>query len=210
MESLLITQSLLSAWNYLFAAREGGEEKAEEDFMRTLRREPSETSEAMQKGINFESLCYQIADGKFNPDLGGYPETYEGASKIASLIKGGQYQVRLSDHIEVGGLDFLLYGILDVLRAGVIYDIKFKTKSIGSIDTLAGSYFESAQHPAYLYLVPEAIRFEYLVSDGIDLYKEVYRREDTRKIGDIIEEFSASIKRMGLWDLYTEKWKSRY
>lgn len=223
--SFLITQSLLSAWQYLFSAREGGEEAAKEDFLRVLRREPGEQTEAMREGAAFESLCYRIADGQDvmqpaaivydsddlpdnAPPAPHIPYGYDGACKIAEIIKDGQYQVKLSRHIRVGEVDFLLYGILDCLKAGVIYDIKYKTKSFGSV-YLPGTYLDSPQHPVYLCLVPEASRFEYLVSDGRDLYREVYTRADSRSIGDIISEFTASLFDMGLWNLYTEKWMAK-
>ena len=67
MARYLITQSLLSSWNYVFDCFEGYEDEAREEFMQTLRREKGEQSEAMLKGIAFENLCYSIADGSFRP-----------------------------------------------------------------------------------------------------------------------------------------------
>ena len=54
--------------------------------------------------------------------------------------------------------------------------------------------------------MPEAYEFQYLVSDGEDVYIETYRREQSRSIGEIIHDFLESIKAMGLMDLYKEKW----
>ena len=122
--------------------------------------------------------------------------------------KGAPSQIRVQREIEVLGYTFLLYGVLDSLQAGVIFDVKYKSKSFGSLD-LAGSYLDSPQHPAYLYLVPEAHEFQYLVSDGTDLYREVYPREETRSITDIISEFITSIEAMGLLDIYLEKWVAK-
>lgn len=224
MARYLITQSLLSSWNYTFDCFEGYEEEAREEFMQTLRREKGEPSEAMLKGIAFENLCYSIADGTFRPglELSGpcnpnsgelmerqiYPFGYQGACKVAEFIKGAPVQVKAQREITVGGTDFLVYGVLDALKAGTIYDVKFKNKSFGSLD-LAGCYLDSSQHPAYFYIVPEASEFKYLVSDGSDIYTETYRREDTPYIGDIIRDFVDSLAGWGLLDLYKEKWLTK-
>lgn len=224
MARYLITQSLLSSWNYMFDCFEGCEEEAREDFIRTLQREKGEQTEAMLKGIAFENLAYSIADGSFrpayqmsfpcNPNSGEpmeskiYPPGYQGACKVAEIIKGAPVQVKAQREIVVGDMTFLVYGILDALKAGTIYDVKFKNKSFGSLD-LAGSYLDSPQHTAYFYLVPEATEFKYLVSDGTDIYIEPYRREDTPFIGDIIYEFIDSLAGWGLLDLYKEKWLTK-
>lgn len=63
MERYLITQSLLSSWAYIFNAYEGYEEDAMESFLSTLRREPSEPTEAMLDGIDFENAVYRLASG---------------------------------------------------------------------------------------------------------------------------------------------------
>lgn len=221
MERYLITQSLLSAWSYTFDCFEGYEDDAKEDFLRVLRREKGEPTEAMQNGIDFENLVYSIANGTFEPEYKAsglvepntgevmerfeYPKWYEGAKKVADIIAGAPIQVKASANIEVDGISFLLYGILDALKAGTIYDVKFLNSKMGSVD-LYGKYLGSAQHPAYFYLIPEANDFKYLVSDGSELYIESYRREQCRFIGDIIHDFIASIKEMGLYELYKVHW----
>ena len=224
MARFLITQSLLSSWGYMFNCFEGCEDDAREEFMRALRREKGEPSEAMLKGIAFEKLVYSIADGSFRPgcemalpcepnsgepmEHRTYPPGYQGASQIAEIIKGAPVQVKAQRELTVNGMTFLVYGILDALKAGTIYDVKFKNDSFRSLD-LAGNYLDSPQHPAYFYIVPEALEFQYLVSDGSDIYIETYRREDTPFIGDIIGEFIAGIEAMGLLELYKEKWLAK-
>lgn len=205
MQRYLITQSLLSAWAYTFDCYEGCEESAQEDFLRVLRREKGEQTEAMLNGISFENAVYATANGKLNP-TGHKWEV--GIRQVADIIKGAPVQVKAQSEITVDGIDFLVYGILDALKAGTIYDVKFKNKSFGSLD-LAGDYLNSPQHPAYFYIVPEASEFKYLVSDGFDIYIETYRREDTAFIGDIIREFIESITIMDLLDLYKEKWQAK-
>ncbi len=195
-----ITQSLLSAWTWMYHAYDTDE--AEEAFLRALRREPSEDSEAKRNGRMFESLCYAFADGKDQE----HPWA-NGAKDIGEIIKGGARQVTCSATMSVKGEEFLVYGIMDVLMAGIIYDIKFSTKSFGSVD-LAGKYLDSPQHPTYFYLAPSAYEFKYLVSDGEDVYIEPYRRKDTKPLKDIMSNFIDYLKFTHKWDEYTTYWRA--
>ena len=156
MERFLMTQSLLSAWAYQFDCFEGCEDDAQAAFLRTLNREPGEVTEAMMNGRTFEDRVYRAAEGK---TIRSDAKWREGALAIAEIIRGAQIQVKVSREIVVDGMTFLLYGILDALKAGVIYDVKFLSKSLSSADVY-GKYLQSAQHPAYFYLVPEAREFQ--------------------------------------------------
>lgn len=204
MERYLITQSLLSSWAYSFNAAEGFEEEAKADFLRTLHREKSEPNENMLNGIEFENEVYMAAASVPRPP---HKKWEEGIVKIAPIIQGAPVQVKVARELQVGDMTFLVYGILDALKAGTIYDIKFLNSSMGSSE-LAGKYLESPQHPFYFYLVPEAFEFQYLVSDGKDLYIEKYSREDSRQASDCIAEFISSITQLGLLDIYKEHWKA--
>lgn len=224
MARLLITQSLLSAWQWLYKARDAypfdedkadaAEAKAEADFLRILRREPGEPSPAMLAGRDFEALCYDIADGRFRPGRNVesgepmFPPTYPGALQVARIINGGAWQVKASKRVSVGGRDFLLYGVLDAVKAGTIYDIKFKSRPLGSVD-LPALYADSPQHPAYFELCPEATRFEYLVSDGTLLYTEAYEHGDTPPIEAIIADFMTYLDRACLLSVYKHHWTAR-
>ena len=202
MPRYLITQSLLSSWLYIYNCAEGYEEEAYMDFLATLNRIPSEQNEAMKAGSDFEALVYQIADGKeADPKAKGI----DGAEKVAPYVAGGQYQVRLQRELKLNDMVFLVYGVLDCLKAGEIFDIKFKTKSFGSAD-LAGAYLESPQHPAYFYLCPEAYKFTYLVSDGKELYTEEYTPDMCRPISEFISMFYQFLYDTNLLDTYKEKW----
>lgn len=204
MEKYLITQSLLSAWEYMFDCHEGCEEDAKADFLLTLERQKKPQTEAMLNGIAFENEVYAHAHGlPRNP----HDKWEPGIRKVAAIVGNAPVQVKAMRDIEVHGIPFLVYGILDALQAGVIYDVKFRNKSLGS-DDIYGKYINSPQHPAYFYIVPEAVEFRYLVSDGEDVYQEVYTRENTRFIGDIISEFISSISSMGLLDTYKGHWKA--
>lgn len=202
MEKYLITQSLLSAWGYMFDCPEGFEEEAKADFLRSLDRQKKEPTQAMLNGLAFEDQVYAQAHG-----LPREPhEQWEcGIRKVASIIGNAPVQVKAKREIEVCGMTFLVYGILDALQAGIIFDVKFRNKSLGS-DDIYGKYLDSPQHPAYFYIVPEATEFRYLVSDGEDVYQEIYARENTRPVGEIIKEFVASMESMGLMDRYKQHW----
>ena len=201
--SYLITQSLLSAFGYTFDAYDG--EGAYESFLKTLKREPIEKTAAMTNGIEFENEVYKAA---LSLPRRQHPKWEAGIESVAGIIKTAPVQVKAHREITVGGVDFLVYGILDALKEGVIYDVKFSSKSFGSAE-LAGKYLNSPQHPAYLYLVPEAYKFEYLVSDGKDLYRESYDRQETQDISEIIAEFLSTINEMGLLDIYKKFWVAK-
>ena len=198
-----ITQTLIGSWQYMFDCREECQEEAREDFLKTLNREPKEPSEAMLKGLEFENIAYQIArgiDGDYNPAM------IDGAKLVADIIKGSQIQVSVKRPIEVYGMTLLVTGVLDALRAGTIFDVKFSSKSFGSAE-LAGKYLNSPQHPAYFYLVPEARDFIYTVSDGVDLYLERYTPKMSKSFNEICTEFLKSIDEMGLMPVFLEKWE---
>lgn len=201
-----ITHSLLSSYAYQFECREECREDAREEFLSALRGEKSEPTEAMLNGIAFENIVYGLADGRCIPNDDNYKKWFLGARQISDIIRGGQIQVRLSREIEVDGMRFLLVGVLDALKAGVIYDVKFKNKNFNSIEVY-GDYYGSSQHPAYFYLCPEAYAFEYLISDGESLYSEVYLPKDGPTIGYLIHNFINGIKASGDFETYIENWK---
>lgn len=184
---LLITATLLNSWKYLFN-NQAGEESQEtlyNDFLKVLKREPTETTPAMALGNEFEKECYE---GKV-----------EGISEI---IKGGAFQLSASKIETIGNYNFLLYGRIDVLKNGVIYDIK----RVGKYSDVQ-KYYTSVQHVMYLKLIPQAKEFKYLISDGECIYTETYDRNDIiEPIETIIINFVNWLKRNDLFDLYVEKW----
>ena len=186
----LITPSLLNSWKY--AISQENEYGNLDDFIKTLSREPIPSNEAMQNGYKFED--YMIAN---------YEPT-----------KNGCYQVKLSKDITTKTGTYVLYGRLDCLKAGRIFDYKYT----GSYDV--GKFFNSYQTLIYFEICPEANSFEYLISnnykDGktleeINLYHEIYLREDLDlNIHDEVDSFIEWLKTNNLYDLYTNLWKSNY
>ena len=200
MDRYLMTHSLLSSWMYVMQENPYEDMTTEKDsyaeFLAALKREPIPTTEAMQKGIDFENLVTDITLGRGDQTH----SWYEAASAVARTIKGGLLQYKVSREIVVKGITLLLYGRLDALKAGTIYDIKFS----GSYDV--GKYIDSTQHPTYLELVPEAKQFSYLVSNGSYVWTETYRRDETPSIIPTIEDFLDWLQLQGLMNLYKEKW----
>lgn len=124
MERYLMTHSLLSSW--LYAMKDSSYEDATterdsyDEFMKTLRREPTETTKAMQNGIDFENLVTKIVNGESSQIrstetqdgqqrlLDAKPLTenqwYDAANQIANIIKGAQLQYRARRIIQVGDM----------------------------------------------------------------------------------------------------------
>ena len=203
MSRYIITHSLLSAWLY---AMKGNpyedlttEKDSFQDFLKVLNREPTQTTEAMQNGIDFEDLVTAILSGAGDPEH----RWYSAAKKVAAYIKGGVLQFNAYRLLEVDGTEILLHGRLDALAGGKVWDIKFsKTYD-------RGKYLESTQHPVYLKLIPEAKEFTYIISDGNTVWTETYRRDETGDVCQTISEFLAWLRTMALLDLFKEKWVAR-
>lgn len=197
MARYMITHSLLYSWLYAMQDNpHGGERDAYQKFLQVLRREPTPTTEAMQMGIDFENLVTDILHDKGHVDN----KWFEAAFDVADIIRGGVLQFKAKRDLQVNGLDILLYGRLDALKAGVVYDIKFsKTYE-------RGKYLHNTQHPVYLALLPEAREFSYLVSNGSSVWQETYRREETEDAQNIISDFLVWLDRQGLMELYKGKW----
>lgn len=201
----LMTHSLLASWLYLMKGNPFEDATTEkepfEDFLRTLRREPSQPTVAMQNGIDFENMVNSIVLAQANPIY--FDKKWEDAARnVASLLKGSQLQYRAKKLISCHDIDFLLYGRLDALKAGVIYDVKF-SKAYDK-----GKFIDSTQHPTYLELIPEAYEFTYLISNGQNVWMETYRREETPSIYPVLSDFVDWLQAVNLTETYKEHWEA--
>lgn len=171
-----------------------------EDFIKVLNKEEFEPSESIIKGYEFEAYMQE-----------NYEET-----------KNGAYQVVVSK--EHG--DYLLYGKVDCLKGGIIYDYKY-TKNYD-----VGKFFGNHQTLMYLEMVPEASKMVYLITnkfevedyadiDYMDTDKieytvgDIFREEYTKDmfpetIDSVLHKFETWLKAYNLFDLYAEKWKCKY
>lgn len=199
----LITPSLLNSWAYIWNCVDNiqekesdeicledkkaeAQEKALQDFLKTLNREPIEPNFFMKQGIEFEDECYQ------------------GKTCVSPIIKGGAYQIVGTKNVNIDGINFLLYGRLDVLKGGIIYDIKRVMKYTPQ------KYFKSYQHGFYFELFDDAYEFQYLVYDGKELHIETYYRDQCVDLKQVIREFMKWLSDNGLLKLYFDKWVSKY
>lgn len=173
-----------------------------EDFIKVLNKEEFEPTESISKGFEYEKYMQE-----------NFEETLNGA-----------YQVKVSK--EHG--DYLLYGIIDCLKGGIIYDYKY-TKNYE-----VGKFFNNHQTLMYLEMVPEAKKMVYLITNKFTkemslsaplnyeycgeyeyVVGEIYREEYTKDMfpetmDSILHKFQQWLKRYNLFDLYTEKWKCKY
>lgn len=171
-----------------------------EDFIKVLNKEPFEDTESIIKGKAFEKYMQE-----------NYKETLNGA-----------YQVKVSK--EYG--DYLLYGIIDCLKGGIIYDYKY-TQNYD-----VGKFFNNHQTLMYLEMVPEARKMVYLITNKFEKIEyadnnfkdiksvaydigDIFREEYTKDlfpetIKTVIHKFEEWLKIYGLYETYTEKWKCKY
>lgn len=187
--SLLLTQTLINSWLYLYQVNDGEYyDKAYQDFLKTLKRIPLEDNEIFARGREFEK---QVINGE-------YKEIYD-------IIKGGSYQVSKKKELVVDNLDFTVYGIADFIKNGVIYD----TKRVNQYELQKYQY--SSQHLIYLYLFDDCYEFTYLIVDNTDTtYEETYKRNDlTMTIENLIHNFISFLKENNLFNIYLEKWKGK-
>lgn len=193
MTRYYITPTLLNSWQYNI------KNGTLQDFIKVLNKEEFETTEAIQKGFEFEKYMQE-----------NFEET-----------KNGAYQVKVSK--EYG--DYLLYGIVDCLKGGIIYDYKY-TKNYE-----VGKFFNNHQTLMYLEMIPEAKKMVYLITNKFekteypditfqntekiiydvgDIFREEYIKElFPETIESILHKFESWLKQYNLFDLYIKNWKCK-
>ena len=125
-----------------------------EDFVKVLNKEEFEPTESILKGFEYEKYMQE-----------NFEETLNGA-----------YQVKVSK--EYG--DYLLYGIVDCLKGGIIYDYKYTQ------NYEVGKFFNNYQTLMYLEMVPEAKKMIYLITNKFD--KEIIQGKFIEPVIRICEE----------------------
>lgn len=196
-----ITATLLNSWqnifdSYLYVKESENDEicledkvadrreQATQEFIDLLNRKPVPDNEFMKRGREYEADVYANKDEVFSP-----------------IVKDGAFQVTIKKKIIVADTPVMLYGVLDCLKAGRIYDIKRVSKYS------YGKYKRSHQHPIYLYLVPNAIDFTYLAMDDKgEHHEENYIRENCEDILNTIAQFISWLKSNNLYDVWVNKW----
>lgn len=171
-----------------------------EDFIKVLKKEEFEPSESIIKGYEFEAYMQE-----------NYEETKNGAYQVVVQKEHG---------------DYLLYGKVDCLKGGIIYDYKY-TKNYD-----VGKFFNNHQTLMYLEMIPEASKMVYLITNKFekteyadnnfkdvksveyavgDIFREEYTKDMfPETIDSVLHKFEQWLKAYNLFNLYAEKWKRKY
>lgn len=186
----LITPTLYSDYLWYISS-----EQDKSEFLSRLRKEPQKTTDAMRRGIEFESNVWAACNG--------VPCEEPTVTEAADILKGSLYQQKFSKNID----DFVLDCRADFVRGNTIFD----TKRVSSYDI--GKYADSLQHGISLVCMPTAERFQYVISDGNNLYTEDYYRTPTTEqevIGKVREMYNWFKQDPEIWDAFHNHWQSRY
>lgn len=198
MTKCLITTSLLNSLHwYLKESFTKTEAEQRQEFLQTLRREKTPTTEAQQKGLDFEEdIKFYCNNGCFkgmgktidiDTELDNrdeyerhiiYPKPVVKHDEpeylidyvirdVGNIVKGGLWQQTVKKNLQVGNHNFLLYGRTDVIKRDTVFDIKFTS------NYELGKFQDSSQHLIYLYC-SDLPKFSYLISDGKDWWREDY------------------------------------
>jgi len=198
----LMTYSLLDSWLWWVDNEWGDSDQARKDFETTLNRKRIPDNIYMQAGRDFESCVRLVDRGNI---LLEFPQPPYGSCvwQVAEKIKGGAWQASGYLDVVINKKNYLLYGKSDVLRGPEVFDIKFTRKY------QTGKYYKKLQHPMYFACFPAIDTLTYLISNGKEVFEEVYRREDTSRIEDTIYEFQQWLANYPNYqDTYYEKWRA--
>lgn len=194
-----LTHTLLESWRR--ATDPEADETAFASFLDMLERKKKPKSAAMKTGIEFESAVNQYIRNE--PVVIEDEKAMKAMTQFGNRLRGAQLQVRAETPVEIDRIPFLLVGVADALHAGIISDIKRPMRYE------YGKYFDSTQHPMYMELFPEALRFDYLIFDGAYCYREQYRRGDFQPIHDTIRAFARYLNDADLMDTYKKFWEEK-
>lgn len=197
----LVTASLYNAYKYFCSCSDENYEQKKEEFIRTLRREKSEPTPLMLRGIEFENDIRKYTEGQ--------PAKNEVIKEIGDIVSGGIWQQKVGADITVGKFNIFLYGKMDCAKAPIIYDIK------RSNNYDLGKYYDTIQHLLYLHC-SQLPKFRYLIAYGtaeepIDWTAEDYQLDENTlptlktRIAEMLNWFEYS----GYLPLYKEFWQAK-
>lgn len=201
----LITPSILNSMNFARSARGEWKEKGLADFKNQLSRIYADEMPApIRRGLDFEDAVYKRArmlEGSWK----GSPMFHE----IVDQCRGGRFQVKAKKDMKVDGVNYTLYGKLDVDFPDRILDLKTTNKY-----RPPQKYLSTPQHLIYSWCTGKD-KFTYLVVvlDEQNRIVEHYnidwespgREEVGRELERIIRDFRVGLEEMGLTELYLDK-----
>jgi len=152
-------------------------QKADDDHVDVKRQELIDrlngitvTTEAMQKGTDFESLLCNYIDGRATLD--DWNALTPVIKEMAGYVRGGIRQMRVGVHLLP---DVTLIGYIDFLNRGTVYDVK----TTGKYEF--PKFLHKNQHLMYLAALRQQKidTFKYLVTDFKDCFIETYHWQDS-------------------------------
>lgn len=213
MNKYLITPSLINSYQYYINDQFKSPADSRADFLKTLSRKKFEPSEAMQKGIDFEEAIREVCETKEVEEIFHFSnfENYEERIReaeivniLSRIVKGGIWQATCKKDLQVNDQDFLLYGRCDVIKADIVFDIKYTSKYE------LGKFSDSIQHLIYLYCL-DLPKFSYLISNGKEWWREDYinngnvENEIKSKISDFLGYLESDKEAK---EMFFNKWQS--
>lgn len=221
----LITPSLYGSYSYYkntdfsrfyedIERAEEAERNAYQDWLNTLNKVKTPTTEAQQAGINFENAVEELCNNYEGVNLEDeklvfgnevdfiltsmLPENEaKAAYEIAKKVVQGIWQETLQKEVD----NYLLYGRADVIKKNYIYDIK----RVSQYDI--GKYQKSIQHLLYMECA-DIDNFEYLIADKSgNIFVEYYAREPQEVLLSKIDTMVDFIKSVPEFSKpFNEKW----
>ena len=207
--SRLITASIVGAMDWVNECPRSWRERAINSVTLQLSRiYPEPRPEPMQKGINLENAVYAHV----------MQHSAAGSEHFRWLVeqsKGGIFQKKVKRFIDIDGVEYCLYGKIDVWFPDIIKDIK-STSSYGGKQ----KYLKSFQHKLYCY-IEHIPKFQYIIGEFAegtsiltDHYSVEYEVTDVEalheEVVNKVKEFIAFLKKTNnLFELYTTTF-SRY
>lgn len=199
MIKYLVTTSLLNSLHwYLKESFTKTEAEQRQEFLQTLRKEKTPTTEAQQRGLDFEEKIKFYCE--HNSFKGHAP--YNGVIPYEDLDTRSEYEqhiiyTKIAKHdIPVFEIDYVVRKVGDIVKGGLWQQSVKKDLKIGNSEFLLygrtdvikrdtvfdikftsnyelGKFQDSSQHLIYLYC-SELPKFSYLISDGKDWWREDY------------------------------------
>jgi len=184
-----ITASLLNSWQMIFDCEPEEELVTYDNFMRILRRERMAPKLDMLRVVDFIKQC---ENNKIK--------------NISNIIVNGSFQNYVERDYIVDDMNVRVSGLLDVLKEGIIYDIKRVD------DYELQDYYTDWKPSVYFALVPEAYEFRFLIASGyndeyLDILTEKYTRDKAIHMRIVIKMFYNWLQDMKLFDVYKNNWQ---
>ncbi len=181
MPNLLVTPTLLNAYEFAANAPPSWKARAYKSFIQKLRREKTPFSDAAKKGVAFEDTVYRVCKKVMsNPgkhDIKDSGSTY--FQSIALHCYGGEFQKVFKKTLIIDDEEFLIYTKMDVVFPSTIIDLKTTLNYKGSYKYLSGW-----QHKIYTW-VSDIPNFKYIIAEWLNSYdttiKDVHYVEYTAK-----------------------------